>query len=148
MGTMTKDINHLNSFLRGELAAVETYRMALEKLDAASGGYTDVVNCLRSHERRGNLLRNAIVQAGGAPASGAGAWGMFAKAVEGSARVFGNDAAIAALEEGEDHGLADYKRDLKDLDVAARSLIETEILPEQVATHRAMSVLKHGGARN
>ena len=148
MGTMTKDVDHLNSFLRGELAAVETYRMALEKLDGSSGGYTDVVNCMRSHEKRVNLLRNAIIQAGGAPASGAGAWGMFAKAIEGSARIFGNDAAIAALEEGEDHGLADYKRDLKDLDLAARSLIETEILPEQVETHRAMSKLKHHQAKS
>jgi hypothetical protein len=65
---MTKDVTHLNSFLRGEMAAVETYRMAIEKLDGASSGYTDVVNCLRSHEKRVSLLRNAIIQAGGAPA--------------------------------------------------------------------------------
>jgi hypothetical protein len=143
MGTMTKDVSHLNSFLRGELAAVETYRMALEKLDAGSTAYTDVASCLRSHEQRVNLLRNAVTQCGGVPASGAGAWGVFAKAVEGSARLFGNDAAIAALEEGEDHGLADYRRDLKDLDAEARQLVETELLPAQIETHRAMSNLKH-----
>jgi len=35
MGTKSS-IDQLNSFLRGEMAAVETYQMALDKLDATS----------------------------------------------------------------------------------------------------------------
>ena len=54
------------------------------------------------------MLRDAIVACGGTPAEGSGAWGTFAKVVEGGAKVFGEKAAVAALEEGEDHGLADY----------------------------------------
>jgi hypothetical protein len=62
--------------------------------------------------------------------------------VEGGAKVFGEKAAIAALEEGEDHGRDDYQRDVKELDSEARSFVEQNIVPEQVRTHRAMSQLK------
>ena len=142
MGTESRDVKHLDSFLRGELAAVETYRMALEKLDAGSPAYAGVQSCLRSHEQRVELLRDAIVRYGGRPSTTSGPWGVFAKAVEGGARALGEKAAIAALEEGEDHGLKDYRGDLDDLDPSARELVERELLPRQIETHRAMSNLK------
>jgi hypothetical protein len=50
--------------------------------------------------------------------------------------------AIYALEEGEDHGLKDYRGDLDDLDATSRRLVETRLLPEQIVTHRTMSQLK------
>jgi demethoxyubiquinone hydroxylase (CLK1/Coq7/Cat5 family) len=134
-------ISHLNSFLRGELAAVETYRQALDKL----GEFTDravLHDCLRSHEERVALLTNEIRRRGGDPAKGSGPWGAFAKLVEGGAAVFGHKAAIAALEEGEDHGRDDYRRDLKELDPQARNFIQSEILPLQNRTHGALSALK------
>jgi hypothetical protein len=147
MGTESKDVKHLDSFLRGELAAVETYRMALEKLDVGSPSYNDIQSCLRSHEQRVELLRDAIVRYGGRPSTSSGPWGVFAKAVEGGARAFGEKAAIAALEEGEDHGVKDYRGDLDDLDPAARQLVEGELLPRQLETHRAMSNLKRASAK-
>jgi hypothetical protein len=147
MGTESKDVKHLDSFLRGELAAVETYRMALEKLDVGSAAYSDVQSCLRSHEQRVELLRDAIVRFGGRPSTTSGPWGVFAKTVEGGARAFGDKAALAALEEGEDHGLKDYRGDLDDLDPSARALVERELLPRQIETHRAMSNLKRTGPR-
>ena len=36
-------------------------------------------------------------------------WGTFAKAVEGTAKLLGNTAALKALKEGEEHGLKDYE---------------------------------------
>ena len=51
-------------------------------------------------------------------------------------------AAVAVLEEGEDHGRDDYKRELEGLDADARNLIVTSILPEQMRTHDALSALK------
>jgi hypothetical protein len=70
---------------------------------------------------------------------------MWAKTVEGAAKIFGDKAAISALEEGEDHGLNDYKRGLDDddLDGESRSLLTSRLLPEQQATHDRMSALKH-----
>jgi demethoxyubiquinone hydroxylase (CLK1/Coq7/Cat5 family) len=141
MGT-AQNVSHLNSFLRGEISAVETYQIALSKIDASSPSRAQLESCLASHQQRVSMLRDAIQQLGGEAATSSGAWGTFAKAVEGGAKVLGEKVAIAALEEGEDHGLRDYRDDLSDLDATARRLVETQLLPQQVATHRTMSQLK------
>jgi demethoxyubiquinone hydroxylase (CLK1/Coq7/Cat5 family) len=134
-------INQLNSFLRGELSAVETYRQALDKLERFPQRAT-LEQCARSHEERARILADEVRRRGGDPSDGSGAWGTFAKLVEGGAAVFGEKAAIAALEEGEDHGRDDYKRDIKDLDAAALEVIQNQVIPEQNRTHQAMSALK------
>lgn len=138
------NVDQLNSFLRGELSAVETYRMALEKLDEGSPARGELTACMASHQQRVSVLHEAIIAAGGKPADGSGPWGVFAKAVEGTARVLGDKAAIGALEEGEDHGLKDYKDGLddKDIDFQTRSIITAQLLPAQQATHDRMSALK------
>jgi hypothetical protein len=141
MGT-AQNVSHLNSFLRGEISAVETYRMALEKIPLDSPARSQLESCLTSHQERVLLLRDAILQLGGDPAQSSGAWGAFAKSIEGGAKVFGEKAAIAVLEEGEDHGLKDYRGDISDLDGSALRLVESRLLPEQVQTHRTMSQLK------
>lgn len=135
-------VDHLNSFLCGEIAAVETYRMALDKLDANSPARAELVANLASHEDRVQMLRAAVIQCGGEPTTSSGPWGVFAKAVEGTARAFGDKPAISALEEGEDHGLKDYKSDLDDLDGDQRMLVTGRLLPLQEMTHRRMSALK------
>jgi len=138
-------VDQLNSFLRGELSAVETYRMALDKLDAANPMRFEIQTNLQSHQERVTALREAIIQLGGTPSESSGPWGAFAKAVEGTAKVFGDKAALAALEEGEDHGLKDYKRELddEDLDMSSKTLLTSRLLPAQQATHDRMSALKH-----
>lgn len=134
-------IDQLNSFLRGEMSAVETYRLAIERL-GNEGMRPTLETCQRSHEGRVRILREMIVRLGGEPAEGSGAWGAFAKSVQAGADVLGKKVAVASLEEGEDHGLADYQRDVKNLDAEARRLVEVELLPAQVQTHRIMRDLK------
>ena len=138
----TKDIDQLNSFLRGEISAVETYRQALDKLEQTSQARAQLEACRSSHQQRVQMLRQAIQQRGGQPSEGSGAWGSFAKVVEGGAKVFGEKAAIAALEEGEDHGLRDYKQDLDNLDAETLQLVTGQLLPQQEETHRTLSRLK------
>jgi len=138
----TQPIDQLNSFLRGEISAVETYRQALSKVNDARAR-TELEQCHLSHQRRVDLLKMRITELGGQPSQGSGAWGAFAKAAEGSAAAFGQKAAIDVLEEGEDHGLKDYQQHLTDLDASARSFVERELLPEQQQTHRTVSTLKH-----
>ncbi len=137
----TQTVDQLNSFLRGELSAVESYRQAISKLDSSNNRPT-LEQCARSHEERADLLSLEVRRLGGEPSTDSGAWGTFAKLVTGGAQAFGEKAAIAALEEGEDHGRNDYQRDLDDLEPSARNLIVQRVLPEQQRTHRAMSVLK------
>ncbi len=57
--------------------------------------------------------------------------------------MFGKKAAIAALEQGEDHGRDDYKAELDKLDSDVRSFVESKLLPEQLRTHDTLSALKH-----
>src|SRR5262245_41444369 len=80
----TKTIDVLNSFLRGELSAVETYRQALTKVKVPTMR-TQLQEVLQSHESRCELLRNRIVTLGGSPSTSSGPWGTFAKLVEGGA---------------------------------------------------------------
>jgi demethoxyubiquinone hydroxylase (CLK1/Coq7/Cat5 family) len=134
-------VDQLNSFLRGEISASETYRLALSKLSASPNRQV-LEQCARSHEERVRLLTDEVQRLGGAPAESSGAWGTFAKLVEGGAQAFGEKAAIAALEEGEDYGKSDYDRDLSELERSARSLIEARVKPEQARTHHAISLLK------
>jgi hypothetical protein len=134
-------IQQLNSFLRGELSAAETYRLALDRLDQTEHRGT-LVQCSRSHEERARLLTEAIQGRGGDPADTSGAWGSLVRLIERSATALGERAAIAALEEGEDHGRDDYLRDLDNLEPSARQLIEFSILPEQRRTHDAIKAVK------
>ena len=136
-----EDVNHLNSFLRGELSAVETYTQALEKADDDKVRNILVEN-LSSHRGRAQVLSEKIRELQGEPADSSGPWGAFAKAVEGGAKIFGETAAVSALEEGEDHGLRNYREDVSELSPDARSLVTSRLLPEQQRTHDALSRLK------
>jgi len=140
--TQNATVATLNGFLRGEISAVETYRQALDKLQTSSSR-TELEECRRSHAQRVERLRQEVVRLGGTPEEDSGAWGAFAKLVEGSAKVFGEKAAIYALEEGEDHGLKLYRDEMGKLDATVRSVIESEVLPAQVRTHKSLSTLKH-----
>lgn len=135
-------IDHLNSFLRGEISAVETYRMARDRVSIV-GPQGEIDHCMRSHEERVQALTSRIIALGGEPSRSSGLWGAFAKAVEGGAALLGEQAAIAALEEGEDHGLRDYRAALakKDLDDSIRPFVN-ELLEKQLRTHAVMSDLK------
>ncbi len=77
--------------------------------------------------------------------TGSGLWGSLVKLEEGSAALFGHKNVLAALEEGEDHGLALYRERLDDhdLNVVSRQLLEAELLPEQLKTHDVMRDLCH-----
>jgi uncharacterized protein (TIGR02284 family) len=139
--TQDQSVDVLNSFLRGEISAVETYRQALEKVTQPQVR-TPLQECLQSHSQRVTLLSEQVRTLGGSPSTSSGVWGAFAKAVEGGAKAFGDKVAVAALEEGEDHGRNDYKRDIDKLDAASRQVVQTRIVPEQQRTHDTMSRLK------
>ena len=138
----SKDLDRLNSFLRGEISAVETYRIAIEKLDKGSTARGELETCRVSHLRRVDILRSTILSNGGEPADGSGPWGVLTKAIEGGATVFGDKAAIAALEQGEDHGLADYLADCDKVEGAAHELVMNKLIPAQEETHQTLSALK------
>jgi len=142
MATPNEDVvGKLNSFLRGEISAVETYKQALDKVKDPTVR-SQLQSCEQDHEQRVQLLRDRITELGGRPDTGSGAWGVWAKLVEGGGALLGEKTALQALEEGEDHGLNDYRRDLDELDVETRTWVESAILPKAEQTHGTLSALK------
>src|SRR5437588_3069410 len=135
------DHNILNRLLRGELAATETYQQALAKVGNEPRA-TELRRLHDEHRTAANELRQHIHQHGGTPEQGSGAWGAFAKTVEGSAKVFGNAAAVKALKEGEEHGVKDYEDALGDASLPAdcKDLIRNRLLPQ---TRSHIPVLDH-----
>jgi demethoxyubiquinone hydroxylase (CLK1/Coq7/Cat5 family) len=142
MTEVQASIDKLNEFLRGEIAAVETYDQALNRMHE-SDHRGQLERCKRSHQMRVHAIRQRITEAGGRPVQSAGVWGAFSRLLEAGASTLGEKAAIAALEEGEDHGLKIYRDDMAQLGASARRFVETELLPAQEATHRSLSALMH-----
>lgn len=130
-------IKQLRSFCRGEMSAVETYEQAI-KVTHEGWVATQLRANLASHDERVRLLKQRILELGGDPPESSGPWGAFAVAMEGVASVIGEKAALAILEEGERHGLADYRADIDHLDRESRLLLENRIIPQQVQTHMSL----------
>lgn len=135
-------ISKLNSFLRGEISAVETYSQAISHLGGdSSGTLRENLDC---HSRRVAFLRDKIVESGGLPDETSGAWGSFAKLIERGAAIVGKQPVYNALEEGEDHGLKMYQEQSNDDEVIS-DIIDTHLLPAQERTHERMRRLKKIG---
>jgi hypothetical protein len=129
-------VPRLNSLLRGEISATETYRNVLEK--AAGEGHHETVEMLRSiqveHGRACQSLRTRIEELGGVPADSSGIWGVWAQTVQGTYTFIGGDmGGIRALRDGEEHGLRDYEAALNEVDRDSAVLIENQLLPGQAA---------------
>lgn len=131
MAATDTTLEALNSLLRGELAATETYQQALAKIGEDRGA-TELQHIHTEHREAANTLRLAVHHHGGHPDQSSGAWGTFAKAVEGVAKLFGNTAALEALELGEKHGLTDYEKALEDQDLPddCKVLIRDTLVPQ------------------
>jgi bacterioferritin (cytochrome b1) len=126
-------IKACNKLLRGELSAIETYNQALEKFPDSPERPT-LRSILGDHEDSADQLREHIFAMGGAPDASSGAWGAFATAVEGTAKLLGDSAALQALIEGEEHGRNEYEDALDDPDLMdeAKTAIRESLLSRQI----------------
>jgi uncharacterized protein (TIGR02284 family) len=126
-------VRQLNSLLRGEISAAETYKMAIEKIadDDASGNVQLLQQMQEEHGRAAQELRERIQTLGGEPSDSSGAWGAWAQTVQGTMNLFGDAAALKSLKEGEEHGLKDYQEALDDTDPLTAGLIQNELIPNQ-----------------
>lgn len=127
-------VSQLNSFLRGEISAAETYRMAIDRAGSSEVNAANV-GLLRSmqeeHGRAAQALRDRIRELGGEASDSSGAWGAWAKFIEGTANLFGDTASLKALKEGEEHGLKDYNEGVDDIDATSAELVSNQLIPAQ-----------------
>ena len=123
-------IDVCNSLLRGELSAIETYDQALEKFE--NDTERSALRSIQSdHQNSAARLRDHLIDMGAEPATDSGAWGTFAKAVEGTAKLLGESPALAALQQGEEHGIDEYEEALRNEGVMAeiKTVIRQQLLP-------------------
>ncbi|NUQ72003.1 MAG: DUF2383 domain-containing protein [Polyangiaceae bacterium] len=137
-----RGVEKLSACLRSELAAVETYELALRHVNHEAARET-LESILRSHQRRAELIHDKMSRAGLPVPESSGVWGALAKAVQAGADLLSLNTAVAALEAGEDRGLRMYTTDLDDCDHDTRYFIATTLLPEQRRTHELCRSLKH-----
>ncbi len=128
-------IRQLNSLLRGEISAVETYKMAIDDVDQSDQATTGRLSLMREiqseHGQAAQLIRERIRALGGEASDSSGAWGAWAQTVQGTANLFGDNSALKSLKEGEEHGLKDYQEAIDDVDSVSRQLIEGQLIPNQ-----------------
>jgi bacterioferritin (cytochrome b1) len=134
-GTRDTIVVQLNSLLRGEISAAETYKQAIDKVNGHPNG-TNEAKLLRQiqeeHGRAAQGIRERIRQLGGEAADSSGAWGVWASAVQGTMGLLaGQSGALKALKEGEEHGLKDYREAVDDVDGVTAQLIQNQLIPAQ-----------------
>ena len=122
----------LNEVVRGEISAVETYNQILEKFqgDTKAAPISDMKN---DHNQAVSTLQSKLSTKGQSPSTDSGAWGSVAKTVMGSAKLFGDKAALKALKEGEEHGEKLYNELLScdDIPQDVAKLVQGDLLPKQ-----------------
>jgi bacterioferritin (cytochrome b1) len=129
-------VRQLNSLLRGELSAVETYQMTINRVAGQQAVYADSVEMLRrieaDHHQAADVLRQRVQSLGGRPTEGAGAWGAWAKFIQGTVNLLGDPTtALKGLKEGEEHGLRDYQESLDEVDEQSRQVIQQRLIPAE-----------------
>jgi hypothetical protein len=125
----SEDAKSLNSLLRGEISAAETYDLALSKFEGRPPA-NELRHIRDDHHVALRLLRDRLREFGGHPIESSGAWGTFASAITSTAMALGAKPVLGALRQGEEHGISEYQKAINsDLSAGSRMLIEDELLP-------------------
>lgn len=130
----------LSEYLAGELAAWQSYT------EAAARVQDDVVRdeleqCGCSHRQRAQKLRTIINDATGSEPEEEGAvWNSFASVLANG--IFNDKEAIQVLEEEEELGLKKYREDQQNHEDSLLQELLSDLVPEQVETHDAVSILR------
>jgi hypothetical protein len=144
MNATHETIRVCNRLLKGELSAVETYDLALEKFDRETE--QPVLRAIRAdHQLNAERLRDQLADLGAHPTAGPEA-GAFALAVAETTSLLGEFPTLAALEEGEEQGIDEYEQALRNHDTLEdiKIAIRQELLPP-LAGH--LDTLDHLRAR-
>ena len=125
-------VDSIQTLLRGEISAIETYDQVLEKFQGKAEA-TTLKSMREEHMTSQKTLRLLASNRGEVPEKSSGVWGSWATFTTGAAKVFGEAAALKALKEGEEHGMKEYESAIQNPKIEARlkTEIETKLLPAQ-----------------
>lgn len=133
-------VEDFNILLKSELTAVDAYSKAIDSVSNKSA-LPVLEECRSSHINRSARLREAIKYYGGKPVENAGSWEKFTRILTEFATEFGENAILAAIEEGENLELNDYEWRLRNMHGEHRNLLKYDLYPAQQQTHRQISKL-------
>ena len=136
MGTQLDDL------IRGEMSAVRVYDQVLEKV-TNTAEVTKLKAIRMDHQNAVATLKRYASSDVREDTQTVGPWGTFTKAWTGTAKLMGNETAIKALAQGEEHGISEYKEALNDDAVSKdlKNLIKTNLLPKQEAHLKSLNAL-------
>src|SRR5262245_1295802 len=121
------DTKTLNTLLRGEISAAESYDLAISKFEGRSAAM-ELRRIRDEHHAAMSMLRDRVRSNGGDPVDSSGSWGTFASVVTGTAMALGMKPVITALRQGEEHGISAYQKAINsDVTDGCRRLIESEL---------------------
>jgi len=124
------EIDMLNSLLRGQLSAVETYDQAVIRFEDPRL-LADLQTIREEHIEAEILLREKVLQMGGEPVDTSGPWVTCTAAFSGETGATGPATALAALRQGEEHSINALEDSLKheNINLDCKNLIRTNLLP-------------------
>jgi hypothetical protein len=132
----TEYSHEFNEFLAGEIAAVETYELAMKR--EFGGTMIECLSeCRASHADRVAKLTQWVVDSGGTPKESSGIWGGFDKLVQNSNSTAHD--ALAQLEMFEAERLVQYEAATKIVPPPVLTCLTEDLLPAQHETHLMVS---------
>jgi len=127
----------LSSLYRSELAATQTYTVALYHESLAFYGSV-LRRQRRVHEERLAALGERFIDLGEKAPDSSGAWGTFVRLIEDVAAGLTPEMALAVLAEEEETLANDYVGSLELLDTLSSNLVAERLLPGQNVTVRVI----------
>lgn len=104
-----KGVKWLNRLLRGEIAAIETYEIALKDESLHNEEVRTLLNQnLVEHRETRTALEKLVFKWRGEPDTSSGLWGAFTDTLTAAAKALSTSLAIETLIRGEEHGRSDY----------------------------------------
>lgn len=122
----------MDDLIRGEMAAVKSYTTVIGDLkDSKEKMKLEKIRA--DHENAVKKLKTFATADVKEDTDTSGAWGAFASAWTGGAKLVGNKTALKALTQGEEHGITEYKEALADdtIKPELKEMIRTQFLPKQ-----------------
>lgn len=121
----------LNSLLKKELSAIESYEDALSRF-AGETLVDDLVLIRNEHFSAVETLREHVINLGGDPCMRSSPWGSFALEISSTSSLLQPEATLAALRRGEENGLTNSEEVAAhdELPEEDRKLISSQLLPQ------------------
>lgn len=128
------EVTQLDDLVRGELAAIKAYDQALA--DTKDESQKNRLMMIRKdHEKAAAVLSKYVAGKKDLleDTQSAGPWGTFAKTWVKGRGLAGNEGAMKALRDGEEHGINEYEEALEDDSISKdlKEKIRAELLPNQ-----------------